>query len=73
MAMTTMQLHNFTSSSETVATGAKSFLAQSVKDDDDAAHELSKSNYDHWDMSPRMLCCLSPLLWISNVNIMEVV
>jgi hypothetical protein len=43
MAMMTMQLHNFTSPSETVATSAKSFLAQSVKDDDDAVHELSQS------------------------------
>jgi hypothetical protein len=46
-AMTTVQLHNFTSPSETVGTSAKSFHAQSVKDDeDDAVHELSKpSNF----------------------------
>jgi hypothetical protein len=80
MTMMIMQLHNFMSPSEMVATSAKSFLAQSVKDDDDAAHELSKSsNYktriDHWDiMSPSMFRCLSLLLWmISNVNIMDVV
>ena len=80
MTMMVMQLDNLMSPSETVATSAKSFLVQSVKDDDVAAHELSKSsNYktriDHWDiMSLSMFRCLSLLLWmISNVNIMDVV